>query len=532
MSGTTAEATFPQLLHRLAVEHPHRPALREKRYGTWQPLTWAEYAHQVRLFAGGLSSLGFKHRETLLVLGDSRPQQVIAGLAAQSLGGSSANLDPGKDLTDAAHVITHRQIRFAVAGNQEEEDALVALRQRGQAGTLTYIIRSGRRDLARDGAPYQMDFSAVQAHADQPPSWWVQQVTHGRPDDVALLCTVPNTSGGPELAMFTHKNLLWAAASLLSQDPAGTGDEFMSLVPLPGIKEQVISVACSLQAGFALNFPESPTTARTDLHEIGPQVVSAPSWVWESMLHRFQDGIDDAGRFKRAVFGWGAKVGRHVADLRMQGGRLSTRPRLAHLVAQAVALRPARRQLGLTRTRHAYADGAPLSTDALQLMRAIGVGVRQLYGPTQCCGTAALERDGSTTFTLLPGTDLQITDGGEVLLRSPAVFAGYYHAQQATAAALADGWLHTGDTGRLNDDGRLVITGRAQTATPTHEDTPFDPAPVESRLTLSPHITHAVVSGGEGRPCVAVILIAGDSVGAWAKRNRIPFSDHADLAQK
>ena len=201
-----------------------------------------------------------------------------------------------------------------------------------------------------------------------------------------------------------------------------------------------------------------------------------------------------------------------------------------------MALRPVREQLGLTRLRRAYTGGAPLGPDVFGFFHAIGVNLKQIYGQTEICGIAVLHRDGQVRFNTvgvpLPGTELEIAPDGEIRLRSPAVFAGYYLNEAATAEALADGWLCTGDAGYLEDDGQLVVIDRAKDVMKARDGTPFSPGFVENKLKFSPYVQEAVVFGGDRPYVTAMVSIDMDNVGTWAERNRISYTTYTDLAQK
>jgi long-chain acyl-CoA synthetase len=323
---------------------------------------------------------------------------------------------------------------------------------------------------------------------------------------------------------------------LMEVGPIDRRDEYVSFLPLAWIGEQMISVACSLQAGFALSFPEDASTMQSDLREIGPRLMFSPPRIWESLVSSVQVRLQDAGWLKRASFRWGFKVGRRVADARIRGGRLGLHLRLAHGLAELVALRPAREQLGLTRIRHAYTGGAPLGPDVFGFFHAIGVNLKQIYGQTEICGIAVLHRDGDVRFntvgTPLPGTELEIADDGEIRLRSPAVFAGYFRDEGATNDAVDEGWLCTGDAGYLDDDGQLVVIDRAKDVMQARDGTPFSPGFVETKLKFSPYVQEAVVFGGDRPYVTAMVSIDMANVGTWAERNSISYTTYTDLAQK
>jgi long-chain acyl-CoA synthetase len=535
------EATFPKLLADLAERHGNRVALQEKRFGIWQPTTWVEYQRRVRSFAHGLATLGFERGETLAILGDNRPEWVIAELAAQSLGGMSVGLYPDGVVDEVHHVVEHAGVRIVVAEDQEQVDKLIALREDGRLATVEHVVYYDPRGLEHYGLDVLVEFSELERRGDElereRPGWLDQEIASGRASDTAILCTTSGTTGKPKLAMLSYANLLSMAASLTSVDPIAPDDEYVSFLPLAWIGEQMIALACGLQAGFTVSFPEDASTVRADLREIGPRVMFSPPRIWESLLSSVQVRLHDAGWLKRKVFALGQAIGERAADRRLHGKHLGVRLWLAHALAEAVALRPVRNQLGLTRLRRAYTGGAPLGPDVFRFFHAIGVNLKQIYGQTEICGIAVTHRDGDIRFNTvgvgIPGTEIAIGDRGEILLRSPAVFAGYYRNEEATSEALREGWLHTGDAGYLQDDGHLVVIDRAKDVLEAADGTVFSPAFIESKLKFSHYVEEAVVFGGGDRPHVAAMVsIDMETVGTWAERKHLNYTTYTDLAQK
>jgi long-chain acyl-CoA synthetase len=537
---TAPALTFPQLLDRLAATSADEVALQEKRYGIWEPITWSDYRRRVRCFAQALGSLGFERGEVVAILGDNRPEWLISELAAQSLGGLSVGLYPDGIVEEVEHVLSHAGVRVVVAEDQEQVDKLLALRGAGRLDTVDWIVPYDPHGLEHYDDPALIDFAELERRGDElereRSEWLDEQVGRGDVSDPAILCTTSGTTAKPKLAVLTHANLLSMGAALMQVDPIDRRDEYVSFLPLAWIGEQMISVACSLQAGFTLSFPEDASTMRSDLREIGPRVMFSPPRIWESLVSSVQVRLDDAGWMKRAAFRWGFKVGRRVAEARLRGERPGAGLRLAHLTAELVALRPVREQLGLTRLRRAYTGGAPLGPDVFAFFHAIGVNLKQIYGQTEICGIAVLHRDGDVRFntvgTPLPGTELEIADDGEIRLRSPAVFAGYYRNERATAEAVDGGWLCTGDAGYLEEDGHLVVIDRAKDVMKARDGTPFSPGFVENKLKFSPYVQEAVVFGGDRPYVTAMVSIDMANVGAWAERNRLSYTTYTDLAQK
>jgi long-chain acyl-CoA synthetase len=537
-----AETTFPKLVAGFADRHgERRVALQEKRYGIWKPITWAEYHRRIRRFAQGLASLGFQRGEVLAILGDNRPEWVIAELAAQSLGGTSAGLYPDGVLEEVDHVVDHAKVRFIVAEDQEQVDKLIALREAGRIETVVRIVYYDPHGLEHYDMDVLAEFTEVERAGDEferaHPGWLEERVAEGRADDTAILCTTSGTTGKPKLAMLSHANLLSMGRNLMEVDPIEPDDEYVSFLPLAWIGEQMIALACGLQVGFTISFPEDAATVRADLREIGPRVMFSPPRIWQSLLSSVQVRLDDAGWVKRTAFALCYAAGSRGAEFRLRGERPGVPLRLLHRLADWAALRPVRNQLGLTRLRRAYTGGAPLGPDVFHFFHAIGVNLKQIYGQTEVCGIAVMHRDDGIRFNSvglpIPGTELEIAESGEILLRSPAVFSGYYRHEEATAEALRGGWLHTGDAGYLEDDGHLVVIDRAKDVLHAQDGTLFSPAFVENKLKFSPYVEEAVVFGGEDRPYVtAMISIDMETVGTWAERSHLTYTTYTDLAQK
>jgi long-chain acyl-CoA synthetase len=204
--------TFPKLLAGLAERHPRRRALQEKRYGIWEALTWAEYWTRVRRFAHGLAALGFRRGEVLAILGDNRPEWVVAELAAQALGGMSVGLYPDGVLDEIHHVLDHAQVRTVVAEDQEQVDKLIALRESGRLATVEHIIYYDPRGLQQYERVILLEFDDVERMGEEleltRPGWIDAEVAQGEAEDTAILCTTSGTTGKPKLAMLSYANLL------------------------------------------------------------------------------------------------------------------------------------------------------------------------------------------------------------------------------------------------------------------------------------------------------------------------------------
>jgi long-chain acyl-CoA synthetase len=533
-----SDQTFPKMLADLARRRGEDVALQEKRYGIWQPVTWSAYLQRVRDFAHGLAALGVAGGDVVAVLGDNRPEWLITELAAQSLGGCVVGVYPTSVGEEIVHILSHAGVRVVVAEDQEQVDKLIRLWDRLE--TVETVVYYDPRGLEHYTEPYLREFTDVEAQGREQDrgNWLDEQIAAGRAEDIAVICTTSGTTGTPKLAMLSHRNLLTMGRSLMAIDPIEADHRYISFLPFAWIGEQMLALACGLQAGFTIGFPEEANTVKADLREIGPDVLFSPPRIWEDMLASVQVRIGEAGWLKRTVFDWGYRTGERVADLRVRGQRPGPLQRVSGALAELTALRPVREQLGLTRVRRCYTGGAPLGPDVFRFFHAIGVNLKQIYGQTEICGIAVLHRDEDVRFNTVglpsPGTELKIAEDGEILLTSGAVFQGYYRNEEATRDALDDGgWLHTGDAGYLEEDGHLIVIDRAKDVMQAPDGTRFSPAFIENKLKFSPFVEEAVVFGGEDRTSIAAIVtITMETVGNWAEQSHIGYTTYTDLAQK
>ena len=531
--------TLPGLLADHAARRPGDIALREKEFGIWQEITWADYLARVRCFSLGLTELGLEEGDRVAVIGDNRPEWVIAELASQTAGILPLGLYQDAIADELAGILKAAEARVIVAEDQEQVDKVLEVRDRLPG--LEHIVYYDRRGMYGYEAPGLMSFEEVETLGDglheRSPGEFDRRLAAVRPDDVALLCTTSGTTSVPKLAMLSHENLLTMASQLESVDAMHADDDFVSFLPLAWIGEQMVAVASGLLAGFTVNFPEETATARQDTREIGPAFLMSPPRIWENMVSDVQVMAEDTTPLKRWIYRWAMKQGAARAEARFRGQRVGFAGSVGHRFADWMVFGPVRDQLGLARVRRAYTGGAALGPDVFRFYHAIGVNLKQLYGQTEVSGISVVHRDDDIRFQTvgvpLPRTEIRISEEGEILCRSPAVFQGYFKNPAATAEALEDGWLHSGDAGYFDDHGHLVVIDRVADVMKLADGSSFSPQFVENKLKFSPYVGEAVVFGGSGAPFVtAMIAIDMENAGQWAERRRIPYTTFTDLARR
>ncbi|RMG95143.1 MAG: long-chain fatty acid--CoA ligase [Chloroflexi bacterium] len=530
--------TFPQLLIERAKEFGDRTALREKYHGIWQSTSWNEYLEHVRYFCLGLVSLGLTKEDTVAIIGDNRPEWIYAELAAQAAGAKSIGIYQDAVVREMIYIITTAQVKFIVVEDQEQVDKILEMWDELEGVIkVIYYDPKGLRNYTEE---FLMFFPEVEELGRQfekeHPGYFEECVAKGRGDDIAILSTTSGTTGNPKLAMISHKNLISMGRNLMQIDPLEAEDRFVSFLPMAWIGEQMMSFACSLQKGFVLHFPEEPETALANIREIGPHAMFSPPRIWENLVSQVLVKMEDSTRLKRACYNWAMKVGYEMADTRFRKETPSFGLKVKYFVADWLVFQHIKDHLGLRHLKRAYTGGAALGPDVFRFFHALGVNLKQIYGQTEASGISVLHRDGDVKFqtvgTPVPGTQVRIAENGEILLKSDAIFQGYFNNPEATAEALEDGWLHSGDAGYFDEDGHLVVIDRAKDVMTLHDGTKFSPQFIENKLKFSPYVKEAVVFGGDWPFVTAMINIDMENTGKWAENHQIAYTTYTDLAQK
>jgi len=531
--------TLPQYLVEYAREYPEKTALRERNYGIWESLTWWEYLQQVKFFCLGLASLGLQPEETIAIIGDNRPEWIIAELAAQSAGAKSIGIYQDSVVSEMIYIITHADVSFIIVEDQEQVDKILEMwSELDGVRKVIYYDPKGLRNYTEDFLLYFPDVVDLGREYEKANTgWFEQKVSEGQGSDIAILSTTSGTTGNPKLAMLSHFSMISMGKNLMKVDPLDPDDEFVSFLPLAWIGEQMMAVSCGLIVGFTTSFPEEPETVQHDIREIGPQVMFSPPRIWESLVSQVQVKMEDSSRLKKALYHWAMPVGYEMADTRFRKEEPSFWLRMKYLLANGLVFQSVKDHLGLRHLKRAYTGGAALGPDVFRFFHALGVNLKQIYGQTEINGIAVVHRDGDIKFqtvgTPIPQTEIKIDESGEILLRSPAVMEGYYRNPEETEKTLTDdGWLQSGDAGYFDEDGHLIVIDRAKDVMTLHDGTKFSPQFIENKLKFSPYIKEAVVFGGDWPFVTSIINIDFPNVGKWAEDNHIAYTTYTDLSQK
>ena len=531
--------TFPQiLLGNVNRYRDSKVAIREKDYGIWQSYTWKDYLDQVRDFALGLASLGFKRGDKMAVIGDNRPQLYWGLAASQCLGGVPVPLFQDAIEKELLYILDHSEVKFALAEDQEQSDKLLTLKEK--CPELEYIFYDDPRGMRNYRQPYLMSFVHVQElgrkFASENPDYFTDEVNRGQLDDLSIIAYTSGTTGNPKGVMLTYRNIVTTAKNAVEMEGLRENEEVMAYLPMAWIGDHIFSYCESFVAGFTANCPEDTSTVLHDMREIGPTYLFAPPRIWENILTQVMIKMEDAAWIKQKMFHFFLPVASRVEKLRMAHKPVPFGQKVLYQLGRFLVYGPLVDNLGMRDVRIAYTAGEAIGPEIFEFFRSLGINLKQVYGMTESSALISIQKDGDidseTVGTPLPELDIKISDNGEVMYKSPGVFQGYYKNPEGTKETLEDGWVHSGDAGYLTKHGHLKIIDRAKDVSKLNDGTIFAPKYIENKLKFSPYIKEAVAHGKDMDYVATFVDIDYGAIGNWAERRHIAYTSYTDLAQK
>jgi long-chain acyl-CoA synthetase len=531
--------TFPKLLLHHAQLRPSSPAIREKDLGIWQTWTWQQLAAEVRALACALAGLGLRRGEHFALVGDNRPRLYAMMAAVQCLGGIPVPLYQDAIAAEMAFPIQNAGIALAFAEDQEQVDKLLDLRE--QHAGIEFIVYDDVRGLAGYPDPGLVSWDALLERGAErlrrEPALHQALLQRAQPDDPAVFIHSSGTTGRPKGVVLSHRNVLCGVANAHRAKAFDFFEEVLAYLPMAWVGDFAMTAGAGVALAFTINIPERPETVMHDLREIAPTVYLAAPRSWDNMLTVVQVRMEDSTRLKKAVYDFFMNIAIGSERNKLEGRAPTYWQRLLRPLGELLVCGPIKDQLGLSRLRYAFTGGEAIGEDTFVFYRALGVRLRQLYGQTESSAFNAMHDEGEvrlhTVGRPLPGVEVRISDSGEILIRSGSVFAGYWRNDDATRAALDDGWLHTGDAGYVEPDGgHLVVLGRLSEVVHTARGERYIPNYIENRLKFSPWIKDVAVLGSGRDTLAAIVCIDKEPVGHWAEMRGISYMSYADLSQR
>ncbi len=528
--------TLAELFQKRCAELGARTAHREKDLGIWKSYSWTDYWQHAKWIGLGLRKLGLERGQVVSILSEDRKEWAWLDMGIQGVGGIASGVYTTDSASQLQYLITDSDSRFLIVEDEEQLDKFLAVEDELPDLQKVIILEDeGLHDLEHPRCMMIKQLYALGQQAEaEDPGRFEAEIAQTTPQDTAILVYTSGTTGKPKGAMLSNENIMATIEAGAHALPSLMTDEQLCFLPLCHILERDVSVYLPLASKCTVNFAESPETVFANLQEVSPATFTAVPRVWEKIYSQVQILAQDATPTGRLAFGLAVKAGMARADFVLQG-----KPVPALVAAQfwfwdRLVLRNLRRMLGLDKLRRGGSGAAPISPDLLRWFWAIGVPVVEGFGMTETSGIAALNTlDANTLGTIgraVAGCDIRVAEDGELQVKGLNVFQGYWRNNAKTAETFtADGWLRTGDMGRIDDDGFVTITGRLKDILITAGGKNITPAEIESRLKFSHYVSDAVIIGDGRKYLTALIMIDQDNVEKFAQDRKIPFSNFASL---
>ncbi len=526
-------STTPAVFKKTAADRGPRVAMRYKKLGLWQDISWDQYYETARHISAALIDMGLEKGASAAVIGDNSPEWAMIDMGIQCAGGVSVGIYTTNAWQEVQYVVSNSDAIFLFAENEEQLDKWLNFRD--EVPALKKVIVWDTKGLREFSDPMVISLDDLIAHGRTLPQKAVdQRMEELRPEDLCVLIYTSGTTGPPKGAMLTHGNVTWMAEAIVEQNTMNKQDEVLSFLPLCHIFERLFSVFAHVRHAYVVNFVEKPDTVTDNMMEVSPTVGYAVPRIWEKYYSAIQIRMSDATRLKKLAYSGALKIGQKRADLKMNFQDVPGWLEVLFQVGHFAVFRKLKERLGFDRIRVAYSGAAPISPKVLAFYQSIGINLIEGYGQTEGTGVTCTSQEGRAKFgtvgTAVPGTEVKIAEDGEVLVKSPGVFAGYYKNEAATAETLRDGWLYSGDVGEMDPDGYLKITDRKKDIIITAGGKNISPQYIENMLKASIYINDAVLIGDRRKYLAALIMIDEDNVVKYAQEHKIQFSTYGDLA--
>ena len=529
--------TTPRIFRDTVKKYGDRVAIRKKEYGIWHDISWNEYYSSARHVGSALISMGLEKGDCVSILGDNCAEWVIIDMGVQCAGGVSAGIYSTNAWPEVEYVIENSDSKFFFVENEEQLDKWINFKDK--TPLLKKVIvwdLEGLRDFKDPMVMNYNDFlEEGRKFAEKEPGFIEKRMDEVKSDDLSVLIYTSGTTGPPKGAMLTHRNVTWMGEAIIKDNPIYDTDEVLSFLPLCHIFERLFSVFAQITHGYTVNFIENLDTVNDNMREISPTVGYAVPRIWEKYLSAVYIKMSDATWFKKLVFAMALKIGKKRASLRMNFKPVPFYIEILYRIGYLLVFAKLKERLGFDRLRIAYSGAAPISPDVLHFFQSIGVNLVEGYGQTEGTGVTCVSKADKVKFGTvgppLQGTEVKIAEDGEILVKSPSIFKGYYKDPKSTEESLKGDWLYSGDIGELDEDGYLKITDRKKDIIVTSGGKNITPQYIENKLKFSPYINDAVIIGDKRKFISCLVMIDEDNVVKYAQDNKIQFSTYKDLTQ-
>ena len=527
--------TVPQLFWQRVTENATKTVIREKDFGIWNEYSWAHYGDMARLVGLGLLSLGLRRGDVCSIASEVNKEWMFADLGIICAGGVTNGVYPTDAPNQVEYLVTDSSTRFYFAEDEEQLDKVLEVRDRTPSLEKVFIFdMEGLRQL---DDPMCLSFEQLlelgreyaRANSDR----WSAEIEAAKPDDLMVLTYTSGTTGPPKGAMITQQNMMFMMQCLQRCYGIHPADEQLGFLPLAHVAGRMFYTFSLIESRAVINLVESPETVVRDLQEVEPTIHFAVPRVWEKQFSTVAIKLKEATWLGRIAYDAGLKVGQKRAAYLKALSRVPFYLKCTFFVFDNLVFRNIRRALGIDKCRWLSTAAAPIAPDLIDWYWSIGKPMYEVYGQTECTGIATANllddfRIGSVGKAI-DDVEVVLSEEDEILIRSPGVIKGYWNKAEKTAETIRQGWLHTGDVGRIDDDGFIYIIDRMKDIIITAGGKNITPSEIENQLKFSPYVTDAVVVGDKRPYLTCLVMIDDENVTKYAQDNDVPFTNYTSL---
>jgi len=517
------------IVHRLVEAAKRRgdaPAYLVKQGPLWRATSWREYGDEVERAARGLIRLGFEAGQRGCVLGFNRPEWAIFDLAVMAAGGAPAGIYTTSSPHEVAYILNHSEAPVLLVGDREQWLKVEA--RRDELPHLQRVITMKGAEPIED--EMVLPWEALLDLGAEPDPELDRRIGALQPDQLATLIYTSGTTGPPKAVMLSHDNIAWTSrilAQVAAFEPEG---RVLSYLPLAHIAEQMVSLHGPITAGGAVYYAESIADVAANLLDCRPTLFFGVPRIWEKLHATISAKLEGVSPPKAKLLQWARGVSSRANATKMRGEEPAGLLGLQYSLAQRFVFSKLKAAIGLDAATTLVSGAAPISPEVLDFFASLDLVVQEIYGQSEDCGPTAFNLTGRTRIgsvgPALPGVEIRIADDGEIRVRGPNVFMGYFKDPAATAEALQDGWLCSGDLGRFDDDDYLHITGRKKDIIITAGGKNITPKNIESGIKNHPLVHEAMVIGDRRKYLTAVISPDLEAVEAFRRERGLEGDAH------
>ncbi len=526
--------SIPARLLAAGASRGSAPAYHVKSGGGWTSTSWSEYAALVRRVGKAMMALGFEPGEKACILGFNRPEWLLMDVATMAVGGAPAGIYTTCSPPEVAYIVSHTEAPIVLVENHAQWDKIRIERDAGNLPNVKHVVlMDGAEAVADEMVLTWTEF--LEKAADSDDASFDARLEALKAADLATLIYTSGTTGPPKGVMLSHENLSWTADQASPLVGAGPTDSVVSYLPLSHIAEQMFTLHVPITTGVNVYFAESIEKVKDNFVEVQPTILFAVPRIWEKFYAGVNAKLATAPPLRQKIGSWAMSVGREVNARRNAGqGEPTGLLGMKYNLANKLVFSKAKPNLGLGRARICVSGAAPISGEIISFFTGLDVIIHEVYGQSEDTGPTSFNRPGRTRVgsvgPAFPGVDIKIAEDEEILVKGKNVFLGYYKEPEATAEALVDGWLHSGDLGKFDSDGFLHITGRKKDIIITAGGKNIAPKNIEASIKDLAQVGEAVVIGDRRKFLSALISLDPDHAAAWGKANGEP-EDVAALSQ-